>query len=83
MKSLTIHNIDEPLLALLRDKARREGKSINQTVMEIFEQETGMKAEKQPPHLAEFEGLCGVWTAQDLAEFKKATKDFEKIDVEE
>jgi hypothetical protein len=51
--------------------------------MEIIEQETGMKAEKQPPHLAEFEGLCGVWTAQDLAEFKKATKDFEKIDVEE
>ncbi|MBN1129958.1 MAG: hypothetical protein JXA71_13275 [Chitinispirillaceae bacterium] len=83
MKSLTIHNIEDPLLALLREKAQREDKSINQTVKEMMELFVGIKTGRCDKHRSEFEDLFGVWSEEDAVEFKKATKDFEKIDTEE
>ena len=83
MKSLTIHNIENPLLSLLRDRARKEGKSINSMVKESLEKMVGMKVSGRNDHKKEFEDLFGVWSEKDLAEFEKATADFGKISVEE
>jgi len=83
MKSLTIHNIEEPLLALLREKAQKEDKSINQSVKEMMELSVGMKLPGRDKHKSEFEDLCGVWSTGDLHDFEKATKDFEKIDQDD
>jgi plasmid stability protein len=83
MKSLTIHNIDNSLLSLLREKAKREDKSINQTVKEIMELSVGIKSQKSVTCNAEFKDLCGVWSENDVREFENATGDFEKIDSED
>jgi hypothetical protein len=83
MKSLTIHNIEEPLLTLLREKAQKEDKSINQSVKEMMELSVGMKLPGRDKHQSEFEDLCGVWSTSDLRDFEKATKDFEKIDQDD
>jgi len=79
MKSLTIHNIDDQLLSLLREKAKQEEKSINQMVKEIMELSVGIKRVRQNSTNSEFKDLCGVWSENDVQEFKKATKDFEAV----
>lgn len=83
MKSTTIHNLEDSLLALLREKANREGTSINQTVKSILEQALGIKKTKEQPHRAEFESFCGIWKNDDLKEFEKSTKDFNNVDRED
>jgi hypothetical protein len=83
MKSLTIHNIENSLLTLLREKAKKEDKSINQTVKEIMEQSVGIKSQKSDTYRSEFKDLCGVWSENDVREFETATGDFEKIDSED
>lgn len=83
MKSITIHNLEESLLALLHEKANNEGRSINQTVKSILEQTLGIKKNKNPLHLAEFESFCGIWKNKDLEAFEKSTKDFNDIDMED
>jgi hypothetical protein len=83
LKSLTIHNIDNSLLMLLREKAKKEDKSINQTVKEIMEQSVGIKSKKNDAYNSEFKDLCGIWPENDVWEFENATSDFEKIDSED
>ena len=83
MKSLTIHNIEEPLLAMLRERAKKDEKSINQTIKEMIEKAVGIKVPNRDPHRSEFEGFSGVWSKTDVQEFEKATKDFEKIDKDD
>ncbi len=83
MKSLTIHKLEEPLLALLKERAHKEGKSMNQTVKELIETLVGMKAGRHDSHESEFKDLCGVWSAKEVREFENATKTFETIDDED
>ena len=83
MKSLTIHKLEEPLLDLLKDRAHREGKSMNQTIKDLLESMVGMKVSKQHSGESEFKDLCGVWSEKDLKDFKNATKTFETIDNED
>jgi len=83
MKSLTIHNIEEPLLAMLREKAKKDEKSINQTVKEMIERSVGVKVSSPDSHRSEFEGFSGAWSKGDVQEFEKATRDFEKIDKDD
>jgi hypothetical protein len=80
MKSLTIHNIEEPLLAMLRERAKKDEKSINQTIKEMIEKSVGIKVSNQDSHRSEFEEFSGIWSKTDVQEFEKATKDLEKID---
>ena len=83
MKSLTIHNIEEPLLALLRERAKKDEKSINQTLKEMIEKSVGVKFSKQQSHQSEFQEFSGVWSKNDVHDFTKASKDFEKIDKDD
>ena len=83
MKSITIHNLEEPLLALLRDKAHREGRSINQTAKGILENAVGMRASSSSTHRSDFEEFSGAWSKEDLCEFEKATADLGKVDPRE
>ena len=83
MKSLTIHKLEEPLLVLLKERAHKEGKSMNQTVKELIETMVGMKVKRQDSATSEFKDLCGVWSSKELREFENATGAFEKIDKED
>jgi hypothetical protein len=83
MKSLTIHGIDDPVIKLIKAKARDEGESLNKTVKKLLEQSLGVKSAATQPHRRDFEGLCGVWSKEDKESFDKAVSDFEKIDESE
>jgi hypothetical protein len=83
MKSLTIHKLEEPLLVLLKEKAHKEGKSMNQTVKELIETMVGIKVKRRDSSDSEFKDLCGAWSSKDLQEFEQATRSFKKVDKED
>ena len=83
MKSLTLHNIDEPLLTLVRENARIQKKSINQYLKEIIEHSLGYKKTSTPKYHDDFNGLCGVWSIDERFEFDDHVKEFEHIDQED
>lgn len=83
MKSITIHNIDEPLAELIKSKARSEGLSINKTVKKLLEESLGVKHREKAENLSDFEEFCGIWSDSELAEFENATKDMRKVNRED
>lgn len=83
MKSITIHNLDEPLNALLREKARQQGTSLNKAIKSLLEDSLGIAPEKRPGHRDDFLDLYGIWSPDELAQFEKTQGDFATIDPED
>ncbi|MBN2286747.1 MAG: hypothetical protein JXI43_09890 [Tissierellales bacterium] len=83
MKSLTLHNIDDPLLSLVKEKAKAQNMSINQFLKDLIEKTLGYKKTKKARYFDEFKDVCGVWSPEQLQEFESNTKDFECIDPED
>jgi hypothetical protein len=83
MKSLTIHNIDEPLLSLVREKAKSQKMSINQFLKNLIEKSLGYKKEEKARYFDEFKDFCGIWSKEQRSEFENNIKEFEKIDLED
>ena len=77
MKRLTIRQIPANLSRALRSEARRTGQSLSQTVKNLLARAVGL-----PPSRSKnvFRRFAGTWTDEDVAEFERATADFERID---
>lgn len=80
MKSITIHNLDDQLETLLLKKAKSEGKSLNKTIKKLLAEALGLDAERDGKPNKEFQDLFGVWSANDVQEFKQRTSELGKID---
>jgi len=83
MKSISIHNLDDPLNTLLRKRARQQGTSLNKTIKALLEESLGIAPRVSTGHREEFLDLCGVWSAKEVEKFEKALEDFEEIDQED
>jgi plasmid stability protein len=83
MKSITIHNLDDPLDRLLQERAKSRGMSLNKTIKSLLAESLGIKPKTVQDHAAEFSDLFGSWSAADARAFTQAVKDFEKIDAED
>ena len=78
MHSTTLHNLDDALYALLKQKARKEGKSLNRAIQELLAEAVGLK--KKAVHRAKkdvYTELCGAMTASELKEMEEAERDFD------
>ena len=76
MKSITIHGMDDELDRQIREKAAAEGKSLNKTIKGLLKQVLGGRCSRRE----EFADLLGYWSAEELTEFERATKDLCQID---
>jgi hypothetical protein len=84
MGILTIHALDPDVEKLVRAKARKEHKSLNQALKELLAESVGKsKASAASSRLSEFAEFSAVWTESDLEEFKSVTADFERVDAED
>jgi hypothetical protein len=83
MKSITIHNIDEPLDRLLQKRAKSQGLSLNKTIKSLLAESLGIKQKKRSAHGEEFMDLFGSWSASDARAFMRCVKNFDKIDAED
>jgi hypothetical protein len=79
MKSITVHNLDDSLAAVLRHKARQDGSSLNRTIKRLLALAVGLKGEK-PVARGDFKRFCGAWNGKEALEFSAAMKSFERFD---
>ena len=82
MSSITLHNLEDSLYTLLKQKARKEGKSLNRTIQELLTESMGMKrkAEKSGKKKDVYSELCGVMSREELKKMEEAEKEFEVIE---
>lgn len=83
MKSITIHNVDDQLAALLQRRAEEAGTSVNRTVKRLIEQALGLKPLPEGSNRREFEAFLGTWSDEELSRFSAATADLERVDDED
>jgi len=80
MSTLTIHALDAVVEKRIRAKAKRDGRSLNQTLKELLAMSVGARPAPAADHRADFAEFCGIWTPQDAREFKVSTADLETVD---
>ena len=83
MKSITIHDIDEPLVRLIKSRAQAQGLSINRTIKKALEEAFGIKPRRKGTNRTQFEEFCGLWSESELVEFEEKTLDLRKVDPED
>jgi len=69
MKTITIRRIDDQLAELLKEKARKDQKSINQLLLDTLRSSLGLSSEKK--FTAEFHDLDHLFGQWSEEEFKK------------
>lgn len=72
----TIRNIPGALDAMLRDRAKREGKSLNEVVIEALARAMGFS--REPVRQRDLSRIAGTWI--DDLEFDRAIEDQDQID---
>ena len=83
MKSISIHGIDETLDALIKEKAREQGVSLNKTIKQLLKEALGIKPIDPENSKKIFEDLFGSWSAEELQEFNKKTEELNQINQED
>ena len=81
MKSISIHKIDDQLLALIQKKAKEKGLSLNKTIKLLLYEALGLS--QTSDRKENFKEFCGIWSEEEADEFKKNTSDFNQIDAED
>ena len=80
MNTLTIHALETKVEKRIRTKARRERKSLNQTLKELLAASVGIGLSPALDHRNDFAEFCGIWSPKDASEFAAATTDIETVD---
>lgn len=80
MKSITIHNLDGPLEAMIEEKARTEGLSLNKTVKLLLREALGLTPGGNGGRKADFAEFAGVWSKAERRQFEKKTEDLRRVD---
>ena len=80
MSTLTIHALEPTVEKRIRARARRDGRSLNQTLKVLLAESVGVSQTPAADHRADFAEFCGVWTAREAREFAAATADMDTVD---
>jgi hypothetical protein len=83
MKSITIHGLDARLYERIKEKAKRQGLSLNKTIKKLLEKSLGIDSHEKNGHRQDFMDLFGVWPRDEVEEFAKSIEEFEQIDAED
>lgn len=83
MKTITIRRIDDQLAELLKEKARKDQKSINQLLLDTLRSSLGLSSEKK--FTAEFhdlDHLFGQWSEDEFEKIQDKISKERQIDKE-
>jgi hypothetical protein len=81
MSSITLHNLEDSLYALLKQKARKEGKSLNRTIQELLTESVGLKRKAEKSGKKDvYTELCGSMSPEELKKMEEAEEEFEAIE---
>ena len=80
MTTMTIRGLDDLTIKALKEKAKKEGSSVNAALVKLLQEELGLKKKKRTVVYSDLDHLAGTWNDKDYEEFLQATADFAKID---
>jgi len=71
--------MEDRLDAVIREKAREKGLSLNKTIKLLLKDSLGLNSYGTDNCREEFEDLFGVWSEKDEKDFNKKVKDLNEI----
>lgn len=80
MTTMTIRGLDDSIIKAIKEKAKKEGKSVNATLVNIIQEELGFGKKARTRIYTDLDHLAGTWTEKEYKDFLKKVEDFEKID---
>ncbi len=76
MKALTVRNLPLEVAKAIKDKATKERRSLNQTVVSLLEEATGEKARSRKATVHhDLDHLFGVWSKEEADDFDAYLKE--------
>ena len=74
----TIRGIPKDLEHALRERARKSGESLNQTVIRLLREAVGLNPPRKKRDLS---ALAGTWSREEADEFDRQVRWFEEKEV--
>ena len=85
MKAITLRNLPPELARTIRQKAEKQGTSINKAVINLLEEGTGIRGNKRNRGKSlhhDLDSLAGSWTREEAEEFDKSLASQRTIDLD-
>ncbi|MDE0553794.1 MAG: antitoxin [Candidatus Poribacteria bacterium] len=83
LKSMTLRGLDSQLVAKLKEVAEREGKSVNQTVLDALRKQFGLdKARRFTEVHRDLDHLFGRWDEDEFMQIQQKIDSEQRIDSE-
>lgn len=79
MNAITVRNLPPDVAKVIRDKARKEGLSLNRVVVRLLEDATGVKRGRKPVVHHDLDHLFGVWSAEEADEFDRFLEEHRSV----
>ena len=80
MSTITIRGIDETTARVLKERAKKEGISVNAVLLKTLKESLGLETKNRTVVHTDLDHLAGTWTEKDFSEFQKKIADFETVD---
>ncbi len=80
MSTITIRGIDETTARILKERAKKEGISVNAVLLKTLRESLGLEKKRRVDIHKDLDHLAGTWSGKDFAEFQKKIADFEIVD---
>ncbi len=77
---MTLRGIDEQIAGTLKERAKKEDTSVNTITLRILRESLCLEKQKRSILHDDLDYLAGTWSAEDAAEFERATAVFETVD---
>lgn len=79
MNAITVRNLPPEVAKFIREKAHKEGLSLNRAVVQLLEEATGVKRTRKPVVHHDLDHLFGVWSAEEADEFDRYLEEHRSI----
>ncbi|MFA4828693.1 MAG: hypothetical protein WC855_02615 [Thermodesulfovibrionales bacterium] len=80
MSVMTIRGIDDTTAKVLKQKAKKEGVSVNAVLLKTLRESLGLEKKRRTIIYDDLDYLAGTWNEKDFIEFQKQIADFETVD---
>ncbi len=82
MATMTLRGIDEQTAQALKERANRDGISVNAVTLRLLRESLGLEKRRRSVTYSDLDHLAGTWSREEEAEFKRNTAVFEQVDEE-
>ena len=83
LKSMTLRGLDSQLVAKLKEVAEREGKSVNQTVLDALRKQFGLDKSRRFTEVhRDLDHLFGRWDEDEFMQIQQKIDSERRIDSE-